>query len=122
MKNTLQAAHTRIRRALESGIRMTTAQGNRIGRTVDFRKVVSRLRRNGFDVRSYWNERNGRRWKTYYYVHPLPGRGTRMEEFGHPELDFGGERPAGIQSGILSGIQSGIPAADGPQEQGRCSA
>lgn len=88
MKNSLHEAQARIRRALESGIRMTTAQGNRIGQTVDFRKIISRLRSEGFDVRSYWNERDGRRWKTYYYQHPLPEKGTKMQDFGHPRLDI----------------------------------
>lgn len=88
MENTLQAAQARIRKALESGIRMTTAQGNRIGRTVDFRKIISRLRSEGFAVKSYWNERDGRRWKTYYHQHPLPEKGTKMQDFDHPKLDF----------------------------------
>lgn len=84
----LKLAKARIRAALESGIRMTTAQGNRIGQTVDFRKIISRLKAEGFDVKSYWNERDGRRWKTYYYQNPLPEKGSRMENFGQPKLDL----------------------------------
>lgn len=84
----ISRAKARIRAALESGMRMTTAQGNRIGQTVDFRKIISRLKSEGFAVKSYWNERDGRRWKTYYYQHPLPEKGTKMQDFGHPKLDF----------------------------------
>lgn len=84
----ISRAKARIRAALESGMRMTTAQGNRIGQTVDFRKIISRLKSEGFAVKSYWNERDGRRWKTYYYQHPLPEKGTKMQDFGHPELKF----------------------------------
>ena len=84
----INRAQARIRAALESGMRMTTAQGNRIGQTVDFRKIISRLKSEGFDVKSYWNERDGRRWKTYYHTAPLPEKGTRMREFGIPKLDF----------------------------------
>lgn len=39
MDDSLNTAKARIRAAFESGIRMTTAQGNRIGKTVDFRKL-----------------------------------------------------------------------------------
>lgn len=84
----INRAKARIRAALESGMRMTTAQGNRIGQTVDFRKIISRLKSEGFAVKSYWNERDGRRWKTYYYQHPLPEKGTKMQDFGHPKLNF----------------------------------
>lgn len=84
----INRAKTRIRAALESGMCMTTAQGNRIGQTVDFRKIISRLKSEGFAVKSYWNERDGRRWKTYYYQHPLPEKGTKMQDFGHPKLNF----------------------------------
>lgn len=88
MDKNLEAAQARIRAALKSGIRMTTAQGNRIGQTVDFRKIVSRLKAAGFEVKSYWNEWDGRRWKTYYHTAPLPEKGTRMEDFGQPKLDL----------------------------------
>ena len=59
MDDSLNTAKARIRAAFESGIRMTTAQGNRIGKTVDFRKIVSLLKSEGFDIQSYWNERTG---------------------------------------------------------------
>ena len=47
MDDSLNTAKARIRAAFESGIRMTTAQGNRIGKTVDFRKIVSLLKSEG---------------------------------------------------------------------------
>ena len=47
MDDSLNTAKARIRAAFESGIRMTTAQGNRIGKTVDFRKIVSLLKKRG---------------------------------------------------------------------------
>ena len=88
MDDSLNAAKARIRAALESGIRMTTAQGNRIGKTVDFRKIVSLLKSEGFDIQSYWNEKDRRRWKTYYHQHPLPQKGTRMNELGQSKLQL----------------------------------
>ena len=82
MDDSLNTAKARIRAAFESGIRMTTAQGNRIGKTVDFRKIVS------LDIQSYWNEKDGRRWKTYYHQYPLPQKGTRMNELGQSKLQL----------------------------------
>lgn len=84
--NLHQTAKYRIMLALKAGIRMTTAQGNRIGKTVDFRKIVSILIDEGFDVKSFWNVKDGRRWKTYYHENPLPENGSRMAEFGQPKL------------------------------------
>ena len=88
MDGNLNTAKACIQTALKSGMRLTTAQGNRIGCTVDFRKIVSRLKREGFEVKSFWNEKNGRRWKTYYYENPLPEKGSRMAEFGQPKLQL----------------------------------
>lgn len=88
MDGNLITAKALIKSAFTAGIRMTTAQGNRIGKTVDFRKIVSLLKQDGFEIKSYWNSRNGRRWKTYYYSAPLPEKGTRMQDFGNPKLDF----------------------------------
>lgn len=88
MDESLNTAKARIRAAIESGIRMTTAQGNRIGKTVDFRKIVSLLKSEGFEIQSYWNEKDGRRWKTYYHQHPLPQKGTRMNELGQTKLQL----------------------------------
>ena len=82
MDDSLNTAKARIRAAFESGIRMTTAQGNRIG------KIVSLLKSEGFDIQSYWNEKDGRRWKTYYHQYPLPQKGTRMNELGQSKLQL----------------------------------
>src|SRR5574344_1205596 len=68
MDGNLNTAKACIQTALESGMRLTTAQGNRIGCTVDFRKIISRLKREGFEVKSFWNTKDGRRWKTYYHT------------------------------------------------------
>lgn len=92
MDENFNTAKARIRTALTSGMRLTTAQGNRIGGTVDFRKIISLLKQEGFEVKSYWNEKNGRRWKTYYHTSPLPKKGTRMREFGMPRLDFDNDK------------------------------
>lgn len=64
----IKTAKTRIRAAFEAGKKLTTAQGNKIGRTVDFRKIVSLLKDEGFEIQSFWNEKKGRRWKTYYHA------------------------------------------------------
>lgn len=92
--NYLAEPQRRIKAALLSGIRMTTAQGNRIGQTVDSRKIISRLRKQGMPICSYWNIRkddSGRtvaKYKTYYYGSPLPAKGSRMGTFDHLKLDL----------------------------------
>lgn len=75
MDGNLRTAKARIKSAFIAGMRMTTAEGNEVGSTVDFRKIVSMLKQEGFEVDSYWNDKNGRRWKTYY--HPTTQTGTK---------------------------------------------
>lgn len=62
----LQLPMRRILQAFERGEKLTTAQGNRLGRTVDFRKIVSRLREAGYPIKDYWMEMEGRRFKVYF--------------------------------------------------------
>jgi len=84
----------RIKAAFLAGIRMTTAQANRLGQTNDSRKVISRLIKKGMPIESYWNIRkddSGRtvaKYKTYYYGSPLPAKGSKMGTFDHPKLDL----------------------------------
>ncbi len=65
MCENLNTAKARIRAAFERGEVLTTYTGNRTGHTVDFRKIVSMLRREGLNIVSEWNEGNGKRWKSY---------------------------------------------------------
>ena len=82
----------RIKAAFLAGIRMTTAQANRLGQTSDSRKVISRLIKQGMPIEYYWNIRkddSGRtvaKYKTYYYGSPLPAKGSKMGTFDHPKL------------------------------------
>ena len=91
--NTINAPKQRIKAALLAGIRLTTAQGNRLASTVDFRKIISRLREEGLEIKDFWNirkDREGRtvaRYKTYYIDSPLPAKGTRIAGFGEPEIE-----------------------------------
>ena len=84
----------RIKAAFLAGIRMTTAQANRLGQTSDSRKVISRLIKQGMPIEYYWNIRkddSGRtvaKYKTYYYGSPLPAKGWKMGTFDHPKLDL----------------------------------
>ena len=84
----------RIKAAFLAGIRMTTAQANRLGQTSDSRKVISRLIKQGMPIEYYWNIRkddSGRtvaKYKTYYYGSPLPAKGSNMGTFDHPKLDL----------------------------------
>lgn len=84
----------RIKAAFLAGIRMTTAQANRLGQTNDSCKVISRLIKQGMPIESYWNIRkddSGRtvaKYKTYYYGSPLPAKGSKMGTFDHPKLDL----------------------------------
>lgn len=66
----LSRAKRLIREAFLDGIEMSSNLGNRIGHTVDFRKCVSRLRREGMDIRDRWeaNPNDGRKFKVYYLV------------------------------------------------------
>ena len=87
----LNEAKRKIKAMFEAGIRMTTAQANRAAQTVDARKVISRLRREGMEIKDFWNEKNGRRWKTYYFERPLNVKGAKMQDFGCPEIEFNSE-------------------------------
>ena len=62
-----------IRQAFERGERLTTFTGNQIGHTVDFRKVVSELRDEGFLIKDYWEKASdGRKFKVYYHEDATP--------------------------------------------------
>lgn len=82
----------KIKAALMSGIRLTTAQGNRMAQTVDFRKIISRLKKEGMAIKWFWNVRkdpDGKivaRYKTYYHDSPLPAKGAKIESFGEPSF------------------------------------
>ena len=84
----------RIKAAFLAGIRMTTAQANRLGQTSDSRKVISRLIKQGMPIEYYCNilkDDSGRtvaKYKTYYYGSPLPAKGSKMGTFDHPKLDL----------------------------------
>ena len=64
----LTRAKAHIKQAFLRGEVMTSKDGNRVGRTVDFRKCVSRLRREGLNIRDRWetNPRDGRKFKVYF--------------------------------------------------------
>jgi hypothetical protein len=64
----LAKAKARIKQAFLGGAVMTSKAGNYIGHTVDFRKCVSRLRREGLNIRDRWeaNPDDGRKFKVYY--------------------------------------------------------
>ena len=65
MGTNLNTAKALIRAAFERGEVLTTYTGNQIGHTVDFRKIVSVLIDEGMNIESWWNEQDGRRWKSY---------------------------------------------------------
>lgn len=59
-----------ILESLQNGKRLTSYEANRIGHTVDSRKVISDLRRKGFKISDYWTEgKDGRRFKVYYLTY-----------------------------------------------------
>lgn len=63
----LDTAKARIRTAFIQGQRLTTFTGNRIGHTVDFRKIVSTLRDEGNNIKDVWiKAQDGRKFKEYY--------------------------------------------------------
>ncbi len=77
-----------IRQALLNGTRLTTARGNKLAQTVDFRKIISRLREDGFEVNSYWEEKDGRRFKWYYHKQPLPAKGSLQANVLQSKIDL----------------------------------
>jgi hypothetical protein len=68
-----------IKMLLESGARITVAQGNRIAQTTETRKIISRLREHGVEVKDFWMVRDGRRFKYYYIDRPLAAKGSRHD-------------------------------------------
>lgn len=62
----LQKSTGRLRLAFLAGMELTTYSGNRLGGTVDFRKIVSNLRKEGLNIVGTWRQgADGRRFKTY---------------------------------------------------------
>lgn len=63
----LDGAKRRIKQAFIAGRKLTTYTGNKIGHTVDFRKIVSTLRGEGMNIVDRWerNETDNRRFKVY---------------------------------------------------------
>lgn len=64
----LRGAKAKIKAAFINGVVMTSDEGNEIGKTVDARKVISVLRREGMNIKDYWdtNLLDKRRFKRYY--------------------------------------------------------
>lgn len=68
----LQQATQKIRMVLLNGKHMTSAEMNSLGKTVDSRKIVSRLKKKGMPIGGYWcRAKEGHRYKRYY----LEGQG-----------------------------------------------
>lgn len=56
----------RIRNLLEKGKRLTVLSVlNKIG-TIELRVYISKLRREGLDIKGDWTKRNGKNFKIYY--------------------------------------------------------
>lgn len=73
----LETAKKLIRAAFVKGLNLTTYTGNKIGHTVDFRKIVSRLREEGFAIKDHWEKASdGRKYKVYYHEK----QGPKLEE------------------------------------------
>jgi hypothetical protein len=68
-----------IRMMLENGSRITVAQGNRVAQTTETRKIVSRLREQGIEVKDFWMVKDGRRFKYYYIDRPLAAKGSKHD-------------------------------------------
>lgn len=62
-----EAPKREIRRLLLSGGKWTSGELNRKARTVDSRKCVSRLRREGMPIADEWDTERGHRFKRYFY-------------------------------------------------------
>lgn len=57
----------RIRNAFERGLKLTSYEANKIGKTVDSRKCISDLRKEGVKIDDDWTTgKDGRRFKIYF--------------------------------------------------------
>lgn len=71
--NPLSTAKALIKAAFERGEKLTTYTGNKVGHTVDFRKIVSVLRDEGFAISDSWETASdGRRFKVYFHTKAMP--------------------------------------------------
>ena len=56
----------RIRSLLEKGKRLTVVSVLRIVGTIELRVYISKLRREGLNIKGDWTKRNGKKFKIYY--------------------------------------------------------
>lgn len=57
---------TKIIELLETGEKYTVVDFLRYANTTEGRKLISSLRRQGYDIKSNWRSGNGKKWKEYY--------------------------------------------------------
>lgn len=57
---------TRVMELLETGAKYTVVDFLRYANTTEARKVISVLKREGYDIKSNWKSGRGKRWKEYY--------------------------------------------------------
>jgi transcriptional regulator of met regulon len=62
----LARAQAVIKAEFISGAVLTTSTGNKLGKTVDFRKIVSRLRADGLPIVDEWRQNGKFRFKVYF--------------------------------------------------------
>jgi hypothetical protein len=57
---------TKIYELLETGEKYTVVEFLRYAHTTEARKVISDLKKEGYEIKSNWRSGNGKRWKEYY--------------------------------------------------------
>lgn len=57
---------SRVKSALESGLRLTVVSAITICNTSELRTYVTQLIRSGMAIKSEWCRNNEKRWKVYY--------------------------------------------------------
>lgn len=70
--------------AFESGIVLTVKQAWRMAGTTELRRIVSRLKRQGYDIRTF--TKTGENFNHYYLFGALPAKGTRIESYQNQKL------------------------------------
>jgi predicted TPR repeat methyltransferase len=57
---------TKIMELLETGEKYTVVDFLRYAHTTESRKIISDLKKEGFEIKSTWKSGNGKKWKEYY--------------------------------------------------------
>ena len=64
--NQEQTNLSKVKSALESGLKLTVLSAISIASTIDLRKYISMLRQQGMDIKSEWVQKGKKSYKIYW--------------------------------------------------------